>query len=77
MKYGRDTALKLARAAGRVVVAKGKKVIEFDMKNDPPSEETLLEAMLGPTGNLRAPAARVGETLIIGFNEGVYAEIFA
>ena len=31
-------------------------------------------ALLGPTGNLRAPALRVGKTLLVGFSEEVYRE---
>ncbi len=42
------------------------------MSNSPPDRESLLSAMLGPTGNLRAPAIRRGKTLLIGFNEDVY-----
>ena len=33
-----------------------------------------LAVLLGPTGNLRAPAAVVGKTLVVGFNEEVYRE---
>jgi hypothetical protein len=33
-------------------------------------------AMLGPTGNLRAPTARVGKTLLVGFNEDTYKGVF-
>jgi hypothetical protein len=32
----------------------------------------VLEAVLGPTGNLRAPTLRVGKTLLVGFSEEVY-----
>ena len=28
------------------------------------------------TGNLRAPTARVGKTVLVGFNEDVYSEVF-
>jgi hypothetical protein len=33
-------------------------------------------AMLGPTGNLRAPCLRAGKTVIVGFNEDLYEAIF-
>jgi hypothetical protein len=56
------------------VVARGKKVVEFDMKRDPPDEATLLAHVLGPTGNLRAPTLRMGKTLLVGFNQEAYAE---
>jgi len=74
-KLGRADALKLARAASKVVVAKGKKVVVFDMKKAPPADDELLGALLGPTGNLRAPTLRKGATLLVGFSEETYARI--
>ena len=65
----------MARASHRVVIAKGKKVVTFDMKRDAPDDETLLNYLLGPTGNLRAPTARVGDTLLVGFNEEAYEQV--
>ena len=62
----------MARAATRVVVAKGKKVSEF--KPAGKASSAVVEAMLGPTGNLRAPTLRVGKTVLVGFNEEVYAD---
>lgn len=73
-KLGRTDALKLARASSRVVAAKGRNLVAFDMKKAPPDDETLLAAMLGPTGNLRAPTLRVGRTLLVGFNEEMYRD---
>lgn len=35
----------------------------------PPPREELFAALLGPTGNLRAPAMVSGDTLIVGFND--------
>lgn len=55
--------------ASRVIVAKGKKVVTFDMKRNPPDSDTLAAHLLGPTGNLRAPAIRKGSVLFVGFNE--------
>jgi arsenate reductase-like glutaredoxin family protein len=52
-------------------------VVHFDLKKDKPDEGELLKAMLGPTGNLRAPTLRVGNTLLIGFNEDMYQAVFA
>jgi hypothetical protein len=74
-RKGRDAALALAKAAGRVVVARGKKVVTFDLKHDPPDDDTLAAHLLGPTGNLRAPALRRGETLLVGFSEDAYREV--
>ena len=74
-RRGRDEALALARTAAKVVVGKGKKVVAFDMKNDPPDDETLATHKLGPTGNLRAPTLRLGRTLLVGFSEEAYKQI--
>ena len=57
-------------------VAKGKKVVELDLKKDKPTEEEMLKLILGPTGNLRAPTLRLGKKLVVGFNEEMYDEVF-
>jgi arsenate reductase-like glutaredoxin family protein len=74
-RRGRDEALALAKAADRVVVARGKKVVTFDMKKEPPDDDTLAAHLLGPTGNLRAPTLRKGKTLLVGFGEEVYRQL--
>ncbi len=76
-RYDADDALALLDGIDTLIAAKGKKVETFDLKNDRPDDATLLARMMGPTGNLRAPTARVGRTLVVGFNEEVYARVFA
>lgn len=44
------------------------------MVGNPPDDETLAAAILGPSGNLKAPTIRIGDTLLIGFNESMYRE---
>ncbi len=68
-RIGPDEALVLAHSVSRIVVAKGKKVVDFNMKNNPPDDETVLKHLMGPSGNLRAPTIRRGKTLFVGFNE--------
>lgn len=46
------------------------------MKKEPPSAAELAAVVLGPTGNLRAPAIRTGKSWLIGFHEEAYAERF-
>jgi hypothetical protein len=75
-KRGKQAALALAKSAEFVVVARGKKVITFDMKNAPPDDDTLASYLLGPTGNLKAPTIRKGKTLLVGFGETAYREVF-
>jgi hypothetical protein len=71
----REAALALAKTADRIVVARGKKVVSFDMKKAPPDEETLAAHLLGPTGNLRAPTLRRGKTLLVGFSQEAYQQL--
>jgi arsenate reductase-like glutaredoxin family protein len=71
------SALKLLNEVDELYVAKGKAAIRYNLKKDAPSQETLLAAILGPTGNLRAPTLRKGRTLIVGFNPAMYEETLA
>ena len=64
----------LARSAKKVIASRGKTHRVFDMVRDPPDDETLAQAILGPTGNLRAPAIRRGHTLLIGFHSDIYRD---
>lgn len=75
VRKGRDEALALAKSAATVVVTRGKKVVTFDMTNDPPDDDTLAAALLGPTGNLKAPTLRRGSTLLVGFGEESYRQV--
>jgi arsenate reductase-like glutaredoxin family protein len=59
----------------KIVAAKGKSITVIDMKADKPDDDTLAAVLLGPTGNLRAPTARVGKTLLVGFNPDAYQEV--
>ncbi len=72
-KLGRDDAAELAAQAKTLVVAKGKNVSDFDLSGTVSDEA--ITAMLGPTGNLRAPTLKVGKTLLVGFNEERYSEV--
>src|SRR5439155_24139942 len=74
-RRGRAEALALAKSVAKVVVGRGKKVVTFDMANDPPDDDTLANVLLGPTGNLKAPTFRKGNTLVVGFSEEAYKQI--
>src|SRR3954463_3825929 len=76
VRVGPAEALALARKkVDRVIAARGKKVVELNMKKDAPDDATLLAVLLGPSGNLRAPAAVVGKTLVVGFNPETYRQV--
>ncbi len=53
-------------------MAKGNKVSEFPGGK---AGKAVIEAMLGPTGNLRAPTLRKGKTVVVGFNEEVFERV--
>lgn len=73
---GKEDALDLVKKVNEVYAAKGKKVVHVNMKKDKPTEDELSKILLGPTGNLRAPALRKGKILIVGFDEQTYDKIF-
>jgi arsenate reductase-like glutaredoxin family protein len=75
-KRGRDAALALAKSVAKVVVGKGKKVVVIDMTKELPDDDTLSALLLGPTGNLKAPTLRKGNTLLVGFSETAYRQVF-
>lgn len=55
-------------------IAKGRKIVRYDMKKDRPSDEELLGHMLGRTGKLRAPTSRIGRRLLVGYNADLLEE---
>ena len=63
-----EAALELLAGIDELVVAKGKKIVRFDLKNDRPADDELLSHMLGRSGTLRAPSLRVGRTFVVGYN---------
>lgn len=72
----KSDALKLAGQASELYVAKGKKVLYFNLKKDKLTKKELAKLILGPTGNLRAPTLRKGKKLVIGFDRSMYDEVF-
>ena len=74
--FQKDGALELVAKVSKLKVARGKKVVELNLKKDKPTEEEILKLILGPTGNLRAPTLVVGKSLVVGFNDQMYAGVF-
>jgi arsenate reductase-like glutaredoxin family protein len=73
-KLQREDAQALLAKASKMIVAKGKKVVEF--KGGKTATDEAIDAMLGSTGNLRAPTSVVGKTLLVGFNEDAFNSVF-
>ena len=74
---GKKDALALAKDADTIFAAKGKRVVHIDLRKDKPDRDALLGVLLGPTGNLRAPTVRIGRTLLVGFDEGMYKSLLS
>ena len=72
-KLGREEAREMAEAASKLIVSKGKKLSEF--KTAGTASDEAVDAMLGPTGNLRAPTLRIGKTILVGFSEETYGKV--
>ena len=76
-KKGPEEALALAANADTLYATKGKKVIHLDLKKGKPLSEELLALMIGPSGNLRAPTIVKGRTLLVGFDQQTFSELFS
>jgi arsenate reductase-like glutaredoxin family protein len=63
-----EAALTLLEGVARLHVAKGSKVLHFDLARDRLSDADLLGMLLGRSGRLRAPTIRTGATLLVGYN---------
>lgn len=62
--------------ASKVIVAKGKNVLTFEPQKAGFDAAEFAKAVIGPSGNLRAPTARIGKTWLVGFSAEAYGEKF-
>ena len=72
---GADQAREMLKDSDHIYIAKGQKIVHFDLKKDKAKADEIVPLMLGPTGNLRAPTIRRGRVLVVGFNQGAYTEL--
>lgn len=68
-----EGAWELFQDADALHVGRGKKTVVY--APDSESKEEILKVSLGRTGNLRAPALRIGKVLYIGYNDEMYMEL--
>ena len=64
-------AKELLKGVDEILSSRGSKVERLLMK-DKPGDALLERALIGPTGRLRAPTARIGRRLLVGFDEATY-----
>ena len=75
VKFHKQETLSLLRQSKIVLVAKGKKLLRFDLTKGC-SDADLTKVVLGRSGTLRAPAFRLGETFVVGFHQQGYEDLF-
>ena len=75
-RYGKADLAGFFKGAGKIIAARGKKTVIFDMKKAPPKSAELAAAVLGPSGNLRAPTLKMGSTFLVGFGEPAFEDVF-
>ncbi len=71
-KIADNDAWNLLAGAAEIVVGRGKKYQVLRPSEE--NREEILRLCLGRTGNLRAPTLRIGDRLLVGFNEAMYSE---
>jgi hypothetical protein len=50
-----------------------KTVVHFYMQVDAPTDAEFKKLLVDPSGNLRAPTARSGDRMVVGFNADEFA----
>ena len=75
-RYGPGDVPGLFAEASKIVVARGSKVLTFEPSKPTFDPEALRAAVIGPSGNLRAPTVRAGKTWLVGFHADAYGDRF-
>ena len=65
-----EAAWALLGGAKAITTAKGEKVQTWDPHRD--ERAAILQQVMGPSGNLRAPTLRVKDEFLVGFNAELY-----
>ena len=73
-KFERGDLEEVFAGLTKLIVGKGKKVLEFDL-NDPDWDEIATHA-LGRSGTLRAPTVKRGKTGLVGFHAEAWDAAF-
>jgi arsenate reductase-like glutaredoxin family protein len=76
IRYDAAAVKAVLKGVEEIVSMRGKQLIRLHLRKDAVTEAQIHAAILGPFGNLRAPALRKGKTLIVGFNEETYRKLF-
>lgn len=74
-RFSKDDLHELFRDCERVIAIRRKQRHEFDLARGRSSDE-LADAVIGPTGGLRAPTIKVGSTALVGYDEAEWSAFF-
>ena len=69
-RFDEVAAWEMIQHSPAIVTAKGKKMQVWNPALD--DKEKILKQVMGPSGNLRAPALRTKDNFVIGFNAEFY-----
>ncbi|ACN14367.1 hypothetical protein HRM2_12550 [Desulforapulum autotrophicum HRM2] len=69
-RFDAGSAWEMIQHSPAIVTAKGKKVQVWNPALD--DREKILKQVMGPSGNLRAPAFQTKDCFVIGFNADYY-----
>ena len=75
-RIGEAGAIGMLKEVSEVWAARGKKAVHVSLDGGKGAQGEALRLILGPSGNLRAPALRAGGVLVAGFHEETYQKIF-
>lgn len=73
VKFPREDALAVVRKATTILVSQRKKLLTFDATS---SDDDIAAVILGRSGNLRVPTIHIGDTVIVGYHEDAYQQLF-
>lgn len=73
-KIDDHAAWDIIKSASVIRTGKGKKSKIWYPESD--KKDEILKDVIGPSGNLRAPAWRIGNDFVVGFNLELYSEVF-
>ncbi len=74
VKYEDKKTWDILKNYKKAVVAKGKKIVEFEIT--PENKNEILKVVSGRTGKMRAPAIGSGDVIFVGYNDTIYNNIF-
>ncbi len=72
-----DAVLGLLEGVNDLYVARGKKILHFDLTAERPADEELVALLCSRFGKLRAPTMRSGSRVLVGYNAEMLATLLS